>query len=229
MGKGVTIRRLLYHTSGITNYNHDATMAEEMEALSKTPGNAELLEDSNTGYDVLGLVIERLSGQSYPEFMQERIFDPLGMSHTFVVPNPQKRAGPLVAMSYRLKNDKPTAYPSDPWDNLNGSGTIYSSVEDLFYYDQALQNEELVYQETLDEAFTTGTINNGTEIDYGFAWELGEYNDEWYAGHSGYWLAFDSYFLRFPDAELSIIVLLNWDYADPTAEDAAFEIADIYQ
>ena len=67
----------------------------------------------------------------------------------------------------------------------------------------------------MDEAFTSGTINNGNEIEYGFAWETGEYNDDWYVGHSGYWLAFDSYFLRFPDDELSIIVLYNWDYADP--------------
>jgi CubicO group peptidase (beta-lactamase class C family) len=248
MGKGVTIRRLLYHTSGITNYNNDPTMADEMLELSDTPGNAELLavlsiehdldyrpgnkyDYSNTGYDVLGLVIERLSGQSYADFIQERIFDPLGMSHSFVIPNPKKRAGPLVAMSYADEDEdgKPEAYPSDPWDNLSGSGAIFSSVEDMFYYDQALYTDELVSQETLEEAFTSGTINNGNETDYGFAWEIGEYNDEWYVSHSGYWLAFDSYFLRFPDAELSIIVLYNWDYAEPDAGEAAFEIADIYQ
>lgn len=248
MGKGVTIRRLLYHTSGITNYNNDPTMADEMLELSATPGNAELLavlsiehdldyrpgnkyDYSNTGYDVLGLVIERLSGQSYADFMQARIFAPLGMRHTFVIPNRAKRAGPLVAMSYADEDEdgEPEAYPSDPWDNLSGSGAIYSSVEDMFYYDQALYTDELVSQETLEEAFTSGTINNGTETDYGFAWEIGEYNDEWYVSHSGYWLAFDSYFLRFPDAELSIIVLYNWDYAEPDAGEAAFEIADIYQ
>lgn len=247
MGKGVTIRRLLYHTSGITNYNNHPTMSIEMEALSKTPGNAELLaalsiarelefrpgnkyDYSNTGYDVLGLLIERLSGQSFAQFMQERFFDPMGMSHTFVLPNQAKRAGPLVATSYRLsKKGEPLAYPSDPWDNLLGSGAIYSSVEDLFFYDQALYTDDYVSQDTLyNEAFTSGTINNGHEIDYGFGWETGEYEEEWYVGHSGYWLAFDSYFLRFPDAELSIIVLLNWDYAKPDAETAAFEIADIY-
>jgi CubicO group peptidase (beta-lactamase class C family) len=223
-----------------------------MSELSDTPGDAELLaalsiereldyrpgnkyDYSNTGYDVLGLVIERLSGQSYAEFMQERIFDPLGMTHTFVLPNPTKRAGPLVAISYVLSDDAdPKPYPSDPWDNLSGSGAIYSSVEDMFFYDQALYTDDLVSQETLiDEAFTSGTINNGHEIDYGFAWETGEYNDDWYVSHSGYWLAFDSYFLRFPDAELSIIVLLNMDVseidAEYDAETAAFEIADIYQ
>jgi CubicO group peptidase (beta-lactamase class C family) len=152
------------------------------------------------------------------------------MTHTFIIPNDTKRAGPLVAMSYRLKNGKAQAYPSDPWDNLSGSGAIYSSAEDMYYYDQALYTDKLVSQKTLmDEAFTSGTINNGKEIDYGFAWETGEYNGDWYVGHSGYWLAFDSYFLRFPDAQLSIIVFFNWDYAKPDAEDAAFEVADIYQ
>lgn len=243
----VTIRRLLYHTSGLPNYGNDNDIAEKMLELADAPGNAELLEVladgeydveyrpgnkysyNNTGYDMLGILIERLSGQSYAEFMQERVFDPVGMTHTFVLPNPAKRASPMVAISYPLKNGKPVPYVSDPWDNLPGSGAIYSSVEDLYFYDQALYIDDLVEQETLEEAFTTGYLNNGNEIDYGFGWETGEYNDEWYVGHSGWWLAFDSYFLRFPDDELSIIVLYNWDYGDTDAETAAFEIADIYQ
>lgn len=106
------------------------------------------------------------------------------------------------------------------------AGGDETSTEDL--YDQALYTNVLVSQESLAEAFTSGVLNNGEETAYGFGFELGEYAGETYIGHSGAWLGFESYYLRFPTRNLSVVVLLNLDYSDEGAEGLAFSTADLY-
>ena len=91
------------------------------------------------------------------------------MTHTFAMPNP----GRDVCISYEIAGGSPTAEKSDPLDNLSGSGSIYSSVEDQYLYDQALYTDELVKQSTLEEAFQPAVLNDGSESKYGFEWELG--------------------------------------------------------
>jgi CubicO group peptidase (beta-lactamase class C family) len=86
----------------------------------------------------------------------------------------------------------------------------------------------LVTQDSLAEAFVSGVLNNGDETAYGFAFDLGEYAGETYVGHSGAWLGFESYYLRFPEKELTVVVLLNLDYSQEGAEGIAFSAADLY-
>jgi CubicO group peptidase (beta-lactamase class C family) len=185
---------------------------------------------SNTGYDVLGALIERVSGQSYPDFMNEHVFSPLGMTHSFSLPNAERRNQSDVALSYwEDDNGQPAYCEPDPMDNIPGSGGIYSSLGDMVLYDQALHTDNLVKQSTLAEAFTDGMLNNGEGLDYGFAWDLGTENGEFYTGHSGAWLSFTSYYLRFPERQLSVVMLFNFDYLEPDDEETlAFEIADLY-
>lgn len=237
MSDEVTVRRLLYHTSGIMGYDDNDAIYDALVSSAEKPGNDELLSVlaeqgemlatpgdeysySNTGYDLLGVLIERLSGQSYPQFMQDNVFAPLGMNATFAVPNDVRLGAPDVAQSYSTEG----AYEPDVLDALNGSGSIYSTLGDLYLYDQALRNNELVRADTLAEAFTSGALNNSESIAYGFGWDIGES----YVGHSGAWLGFESYYLHFTGQDLSVVVLLNLDYSEEGAEGIAFAVADLY-
>ncbi|MFH7242542.1 MAG: serine hydrolase domain-containing protein [Spirulina sp.] len=240
MDEGVTVRRLLHHTSGVMGYDDSDDIYDALLNSSSTPGNEdvvtaisqfqEMLFDpgeefhySNTGYDLLGLLIERISGQTYGQFMEDSIFAPLGMRNTFALPS-DERFGPSVAQSY----DADGPYEPDILDNVNGSGSLYSTLGDLYLYNQAWSTETLVSQDLLAEMVTSGTLRNGEETDYGFGVEVYTYGDYDYVAHQGAWLGFDSYYLRFPEESLTIVVLLNLDYAEQDAETMAFAIADLY-
>jgi CubicO group peptidase (beta-lactamase class C family) len=159
--------------------------------------------------------------------MEEHIFGPLEMESTFSLPNPEKFALPNRARGYGAEAETFTVYDSDPLDNLVGSGSIYSTVEDLYRYDQALYTNNLVSQETLAEAFQPAYLNDDTEYPYGFAWELSEEKSMPYLGHSGAWEGYLAYILRFPEERLSVFVLSNRTDSDP--ESLAFEIAALYR
>lgn len=240
MDPGVTIRRLLHHTSGVMGYDDSDDIYEALLALSPAPDNEDVLSAiaqfpdvlsqpgdefyySNTGYDLLGLLIERVSGQPYGRFMEVNLFAPLGMANTFALPS-DRRFDDSVAQSY----DPSGPYEPDVLDNVNGSGSIYSTLGDLYRYDQALYTEALVSQDLLAEMFTSGTLNDGEAINYGFGFDVATHAGYDYVGHQGSWLGFDAYYLRFPTEELSVVVLLNLDYADPSSEELAFAIADLY-
>jgi CubicO group peptidase (beta-lactamase class C family) len=198
-----------------------------MEGPTNEPGTEFLY--SNPGYDLLAVVIERVSGMTYPEFMQSRIFDKLGMTHTFSLPNPQRRNGPMVAISYTLENEAPVAYPFDSLDNLVGSGSIYTTAGDMALYDEALYGDKLVSQPTLQDAFQPAQLKNGNSEPYGFGWELEEWNGESYSAHSGAWLGFQSDYVRFPERHFSVIVMLNRDYGIPDDEERiALQVAEFY-
>jgi CubicO group peptidase (beta-lactamase class C family) len=242
-GPDFTIRTLLHHTSGLQDY--DGGITDALFELSDEPTNANLVtvlgemdgplnapgtafEYSNPGYDLLAVVIERVSGMSFPEFMRTRIFDPLDMSHTFSLPNPKRRNGPMVAISYTLEGDAPEAYPYDALDNLVGSGSIYTTVGDMAFYDEALYGNELISKETLQDAFQPALLKNGSREPYGFGWELEERNGESYVAHAGAWLGFESDYVRFPERHLSVIVMLNRNYDIPGDERIALQVADFY-
>lgn len=245
MGEGVTIRRLLHHTSGIPDYDENEDLYEALMAISEQPTNADVIAAlsaqtdllyepgseylySNTGYDVLGALIENISGQTYSDFMERTIFSKLGMQDTFAVPNPVRLNALNVSQSY-MDEGGAYAYEPDPLDALNGSGSIYSNLTDFFLYDQALYNDEILPQEALAEAFVPATLSDGNSTGYGFAWDVGDHKGVTYHAHSGAWLGFVSYYVRFPEKRLSVVLLLNFDYLQPSDEETlAFTIADLY-
>lgn len=236
----VTVRRLLLHTSGVMGYDDSDEIYEALLDLSSSPENDDLLKAiaqfqamlsepgdvfhySNTGYDLLGALIERVSGQTYAHFMDTHLFAPLGMIHTFALPN-DRRFGDDVAQSY----DSSGPYEPDALDNLNGSGSIYATVGDLYLYDRALYTEKLVNRDLLEQMFTSGQLNHGQKTNYGFGVEVATHEGYAYSGHQGSWLGFDAYYLRFPGEKLSVVVLLNLDDAEDDSEAIAFAIADLY-
>jgi CubicO group peptidase (beta-lactamase class C family) len=242
-GAGMTIRRLLNHTSGIPDA-YAGNLLNELMQRSARPANADLLavlstangplftpgfkfEYSNTGYDVLGSLIERVAGLPYPDFLQANIFGPLGMKNSFSLPSPRQKTDPLLAHSYVKYQGIIQPYDTYPLDDIVGSGTIYSTVEDMYLYDQALYTDAIVPQSTLAEAFQPAQLYDGTESPYGFGWELGTVGGERSFAHGGKWLGYQSYYERFPDRKLSIVVLMNWNYG-PDVEEVESKVRGIY-
>jgi CubicO group peptidase (beta-lactamase class C family) len=234
--KGLTIRRLLHHLSGVRDlYSNDDTK-RRLLALSPLPTNEDLVRFyatmdrpmtkrrgmhwyNNTGYDLLGCVIERVSGQPYDEFFRTRVFDPLGMKDTF---SPSAKASPRrrrLATGYeydKLKKRFNVASRSS-LDSICGSGSFYSTVSDLCRYEAALAGNRLVSAATMRSALRSGIDRQGRKIGYGFGWRLAAH----FAEHSGHWKGFAAHQRRYRDRQLSIYVLSNNPAVDPWAIVAA--------
>jgi CubicO group peptidase (beta-lactamase class C family) len=174
------------------------------DSLQFTPG--EKWEYSNSGYVLLGMIIEKVSGEPYQLFLKRNIFAPLGMNHTFVY---KKRRPPNAARA-RGYNRFGDDYD---YDLLTyGEGGVYSTVADMFKWDQSLYTDKLVKQSTLGEAFTRGKLNDGSLTNYGFGWALSELNGEPIQSHAGRYGGFNTYIKRFPKERATIIFLTNHDF-----------------
>ena len=244
----VTIRQLLNHTSGLTEYGdalagdedddenktprpaHEFTATEALQALSRQQKlnfrSGLTYEYSNSGYVVLGQIIERVSGKRYADFLKEAIFDPLGMQDTLVVDERHQKPSRL-ALGY----DKPSGHWQDvtysPWNFIYGNRGIISTVNDLFKWDQALYTERLVRHPTLELAFTPGRINNGQEIiethmtnllkrpcSYGFGWVISSLDGDKVVEHTGRSAGYSAVIIRVPSRRVTAILLSNFFNAD---------------
>jgi CubicO group peptidase (beta-lactamase class C family) len=245
-GPGVTLRRLLNHTAGIRDF-YDEAGIDELLARCERPTNADLIrlcadrgcpmmEDGirpgdsfsygNTGYDLLGAVIERRSGQSYHDFFQQHVFGPLGMKDTFSVPE-QRAEDPRCAIGYVLDDrGEFVAQGGSEFDDLVGSGSFYTTVFDLCRYDQALRTNGLVGAPAQREATTPGRTNDGQFTEYGLGWYLADYEGMPLAEHKGEWTGFHTYIVRYLERPLSIFVLAN--HPDVNLVDVANVATDAY-
>lgn len=242
-GPGVTLRTLLHHTSGIRDL-YDEDGVQEVLARREQPTNADVIRTyadlgcpmagwrakpgrafnySNSGYELLGSVIERVSGQSYHDFFQTRVFDRVGMNDTFSVPD-RRIGGPRCAIGYVLNEDDELVeaeHGSNAFDGLVGAGSFYTTVLDLCLYDRALRANGLVSEAGMRLALTSGRTTDGKDVDYGFGWYLGTDDGKPYADHDGSWEGFHAYICRYLDRPLSIFVLSN----SPTVD--LFAVADV--
>ncbi|PVY35563.1 serine hydrolase domain-containing protein [Pontibacter virosus] len=221
--KGITIRQLLTHRSGLPNYtyfsedfwpdrkvdlsNDDvlSMMAVHKPKIYYQPDRT--FSYSNTGYALLASIVEKASGQPFSEFMREHIFEPLKMNSTYTFNHE------LVAQSGRVAaghiGGRRKRLP-DYQDTVLGDKGMYSTVEDLYKWDQALYTQKLVKRETLEEAFSpTGKVNKRDES-YGYGWRIKQVDSgDTVVYHGGLWHGFNTYFLRNPNDHSSIIVLSN--------------------
>ena len=224
----VTIRRLLHHTSGIRDL-YDEGGIEEVLSRCERPANADILRTyvelgcpmarrgiepgeefcySNSGYDLLGTVIERASGQSYHDFFQARVFDRLGMKDTFSAPDARLN-DPRIARAYALEGGSFVECGGSEYDNVVGSGSFYTTVNDMCRYDQALAKNALVSTAGMREAMTSGRTNDGEPTNYGFGWFFGTDEGGRYADHEGEWIGYHAYIARYLDQPLSMFMLSN--------------------
>ena len=241
-GPGVIIRRLLHHTSGIRDLYDDKGFETVLDFAAR-PTNADVCAVyanlrcplvaapgerfiySNSGYELLGAVIETASGERYADFFRRRVFDPLGMKDTFSAPD-RRMNDRRRAVGYGIDDDGFYPHEGSPFDDLVGAGSFVSTVVDLCVYDRALAAFTLVNEASMRAALTTGITTNGKPIDYGFGWQLGRYKGMPYAGHDGDWTGFYSYIRRYKDRPLSVYALSN--HPDIKPEDAVDAATDAF-
>jgi CubicO group peptidase (beta-lactamase class C family) len=225
--EGVTIRHLLWHTSGMPDYidfmsehysddeeyvNDDVikTMAKHHPEKEFEPG--ERYEYSNTGYLLLASIVERVSGISFKEFLHQNIFDRIGMSSS-IFPFGKNEFKEMADRVRGYKRKKDGGHVDDDYTNYDydvcGDGGVFSSVIDLFKWNEALYTETLVKQETIQEAYKPYVLNDGSVGDYGFGWNLSEIDSNKIVDHSGSWIGFRTHIVRDITNKHCVIILTN--------------------
>jgi CubicO group peptidase (beta-lactamase class C family) len=227
---GITLHHVLSHTSGLVDYEdiipptmtaqlRDADVLRLLEGQDRTyfaPGTD--YRYSNSGYALLALVVERASGQGFPEFLRDRIFHPLGMHDTLA----HVQGGPEVphrAFGYSLVAGDWVRTDQSQTSAVLGDGGIYSSIDDLARWDAALYDDRLLSDASRRLAFTAVTPTDDPAVDYGYGWRItGE--TLW---HSGETMGFRNVIVRWPRRRLTVILLSNRN--DPEPYRTALEIA----
>ncbi|MCW3095810.1 MAG: penicillin-binding protein beta-lactamase class [Chthonomonadaceae bacterium] len=227
--KPITVRHLLTHTSGIKDYINeptqnlrlDVTEEEVYQATIPRPLNfqpGERFSYSNTNYHLLGMILHKVSGKPYGAFLQERIFEPLGMKDTRILS--LSDILPHRASGYRWdgKQLHNGDYISPTILGYAGGG-ILSTVLDLAKWDAALSGETLLKSSSLQQMWTSGTLNDGSPTNYGFGWDLGETSGHKSVSHGGgHVTGFTTFITRFLKDRLTIVVLTNQlGKSDPAA------------
>ncbi len=232
--KGITIRHLLNHTSGLPDYQK---LMDENWDKSKVATNEDILfylkkfhppvlfapgekyEYSNTGYVLLGSIVEKASGKEFITFVHEKIFDPLSMSSTDIRTRSQKEAITNFALGYifvpeRNKYVRADSFPSSNYTiwlgGRKGPGRVSSTTSDLLKWDRALYTETLVNSQTLNEIFSPAKLNDGSLTNYGFGWML---RKDSVLGkvvyHTGDNPGYKTEILRYIDKDKTVIILCN--------------------
>jgi CubicO group peptidase (beta-lactamase class C family) len=222
--RDITLRHLLTHTSGMTDYPPDFDLRrdyaeDELFQRIKTiplafqPG--EKWSYSNLAYVTLGILIHKVSGKFYGDFLQERVFKPLGMStariisEADIVPN---RAAGYRLVNGQLKNQEWVS----PSLNTTADGALYLTVYDMAKWDAALYTDKLLKRSTLEQMWTPVKLNNGKTHPYGFGWALGEVRGHRVIEHGGSWQGFKAQITRYVDDKLTVIVFANQIRANQT-------------
>jgi CubicO group peptidase (beta-lactamase class C family) len=233
----ITVRHLLQHTSGLKDYmelwdealeDEDSEWTEEdyptsedilnmlmeVEELDFEPG--EKFEYSNSGYMVLAQIVGQVAGVPFPQFVRDELFRPAGMRKALVMdesdPEIANRAG-----SYEANDD-------DEYENIDdhnlsriyGDGAVNCTLDELIAWNKALDEHKIVSEETQQEAWTSGTTNDGEEHGYGYGWFVSETDDgDPYINHEGSWVGFRTAVYKLPAQGLTVMALANFADAEP--------------
>jgi CubicO group peptidase (beta-lactamase class C family) len=215
----VTIRHLLTHTSGIKNYTglngfqirRHLTQEQFIQAIGKEPMDfqpGDSWKYCNTGFNLLGYIIENVSGKNYWDFMSERVFQPLGMTATtnrllsLVIPN--------RASGYEQTNHVWMNRDSDLTEVFS-AGAIASTVGDLAKWNASLDSDRLLNAASKEQMWTPVKLNDGKTRKYGFGWYVDAVEGHKNIGHGGSTSGFSASIQRFPDDRLAVIILTNTD------------------
>jgi len=233
--KNVKIRHLLSHTGGFTDYpkdfdfRRDYTEDQLLEvvegiALAYPPGSSWAY--ANLGYLTLGIVIHRVTGQFYGDFLHDRIFQLLGMdtriiSEADIIPN---RAAGYRLVKGQLKNQNWVS----PTLNTTADGALYFNILDLAQWDAALNTEKLLKRSSFDLMWTPVKLNGGqvNSGHYGFGWFIESTNGHRVIEHEGAWQGFNTNISRYVDDKLTVVVLTNMDGCHP--DDITHHVAGLY-
>lgn len=236
-GKTITLTHLLQHTSGLPSFTDqpawraaprkDMTLADELAFIKDRPAKfapGTGWEYCNTGYRLLGAVVEKVSGQSYAAYVEEHIFRPAGMTQS------------LYDDSRRIIPQRVPGYSAGPrGTELNAefvsmtqphaAGALLSTVDDLWKWEQALAAGKLVSPDLLKQAYTAAQLADGRAAGYGFGWSIGTVAGHPAVSHGGGIQGFSTFVLRVADAGLFIAVLCNADNPKASPSGTASRIA----
>lgn len=232
--QNITVRHLLTHTSGLTDYPDDFDfrrdytedeLLKRAQAITPAFKPGEKWQYSNLAYVTLGILIHKVTGQFYGDFLQERVFKPLGMTNTHIIS--EADIVPNRAAGYHLvKNELKNQNWVSPTLNTTADGALYFTVADMAKWDASLYGETLLKQSALQEMWTPVRLNNNKTFDYGFGWSLGQINGHHIIEHGGAWQGFTTYIARYVADRLTVIVLDNLAGANPGK--IAHHVAGIY-
>jgi CubicO group peptidase (beta-lactamase class C family) len=240
-GRAITIRHLLNHTSGLADYEDlmppvDPSLPVEKVQISD-PGVLDLLIQqkvgkfgpgtrwaySNSGYVLLGLIVERVSGRPFAEFLRDRIFAPLRMTNTMAFER-GRREVLNRAYGYSKSGSRWIETDQSPTSATLGDGGIYSSLSDLAKWDEALRRHSLLGEKEMSLALTPVRVPgggptgpDGAPADYGFGWFLNPWKGHARMWHYGETAGFRTAIQRFPADDLTVIVLANRADLDASA------------
>ncbi len=221
--EAITVRHLLQHTSGMGGYPEnfdfraDYTEDELYKKIKAAPLAFKLGEKrgySNLGFVMLGILINKVTGKFYGDFLKERVFGPLGMStarvisESDIVPN---RAAGYRLVKGELKNQEWVA----PSLNTTADGALYLSVEDMAKFEAALNSGKLLQPSSYDAMWTQLKTNDGAEQPWGFSWFIGDVNGKRLIEHSGGWQGFTANFVRYSEQKTAVVAFTNLRGVDP--------------
>jgi CubicO group peptidase (beta-lactamase class C family) len=210
--KDITVHQLLTHTSGVKDYFKLIPMKQGLrnidvyEALVNTNqlnfSSGAKYQYSNSGYVLLAMIIQIATGQLYEDFMEERIFSPLEMSHTYVLTERTHKENKVKGYTAKLKQNDYNLF-------TYGDGGIFSTTSDLFKWHNALESNSLVSSKSLLEAYTPVELTNGQRRRYGYGWEIGNNLYGKLVFHTGGLAGYRTYIERQLDSSNVIILLTN--------------------
>ena len=228
--RDITIRMLLTHTSGISNDALDDgnmsltyTPEQVLKMIAKTPldfAPGTKWKYSNCGYELLGFIIQKATGTFYGDLLARRVWTPLAMAQTRIIDLADivpHRAPGYVWASGKLQNQP---YVSQSW-NTTADGSMYTSVEDMVKWVQALDAQRFISAAAYREMYTPVRLANGKAKPYGFGWEIDSYKGGRVYEHDGVWQGFTGVVTRYVDAHVDVIVLSNMGDSD-----AVFDLGD---
>ena len=219
-GKEITIKNLMSHRSGLQPYNELYPNDAEKQLVDKEVLNLLIKQDSllfpantkyrysNSGYAVLAMIIERVSGKTFQDFMAGEIFEKIGMTNSTVYSKDIQIKN--RAYGYKFNDSIYENRDQNTWSAILGDGGIYSSVSDYAKWDKSLYNETLVKSELTNDAFTNWDENGKTDgKGYGFGWQIDIKNGRKYLMHGGSTTGFLNHSLRIPSEKISVVIFTN--------------------
>ncbi len=223
--KGITVRHLLTHTSGIKDweggkdldYRKDYTEEELVKVAMRMPPDfapGTQWSYSNTGYVLLGILVRKASGRFYGDFLKERVFSPLGMESTRIISEAdivKNRAAGYTLKEEKLQNQEWVS----PSLNTTADGSLYITALDMAKWDAALGAGRFLKPESYQAMWSPVKLQGGATYPYGFAWGFDEQRGERVIEHGGSWQGFRTSIVRYPDRKLTVIVLANLAQAEP--------------
>jgi CubicO group peptidase (beta-lactamase class C family) len=224
-GREVTLRHLLTHSSGIHNFTAkpgfqtNVTATTPLETLISSFKNdpydfnpGQQFRYCNSGYVLLGAVIQKVAGETCASYLRKTFFKPLGMNDTGVYPSDAPLTNEALGYSYKDGSVR----RSVDWDmsNVPAAGNLYSTARDLSLWNEALFGGRVLSAASLEAAFTVGVLDgddpsHAEDTGYGYGWTIDRLNGAREISHGGELAGFGSYLLRLPEYKLTVVVLLN--------------------